>query len=163
MNHTHIVGIDPGLVHTGVVHMHFDRVDRVLTNRRLVVEGVQPLEILEWLVANKLSADAIFIEGYRPRSNYGTDTKMLEAVKDYKNTLRNTVVLQNMGVKKIIKQDLMELLSVWTFSTTTNHQDLRSAARIALLGMVKNAQYNEVLSYFVSSHLLGSPWDVLNL
>jgi hypothetical protein len=43
----------------------------------------------------------------------------------------------------------------------TNHQDLRSAARIALLGMAKNEETNGVLASVVSAHLNNNPWTVV--
>jgi hypothetical protein len=70
-----------------------------------------------------------------------------------------TVVL-NTGVKKIVKRPLMELLGVWSFATGTHHQDLRSAARIALYGMLKHEPLNRLLSDVVRDHLRGEDWDV---
>jgi hypothetical protein len=54
----------------------------------------------------------------------------------------------------------MELLGVWKFHTVTNHQDLRSAARIALYGMVKSETLNKVLYSVVDDHLVGRAWRV---
>lgn len=54
----------------------------------------------------------------------------------------------------------MNLLGVWKFSTVTHHQDLRSAARIALFGMLKNEETNRLLADVVADHLKGSDWDV---
>jgi hypothetical protein len=84
---------------------------------------------------------------------------MTEAVTNFQRETRGTVLL-NTGVKKTIKRPLMELLGCWAFTTTTHHQDLRSAARIALYGMVKNDTLNQVLYSVVRDHLEGRTWHV---
>jgi hypothetical protein len=65
-----------------------------------------------------------------------------------------------MGVKKVVKSPLMELLGVWDFRLKTHHQDLRSAARIALLGMLKDDHLNKLLTDVVADHLRGENWNV---
>jgi hypothetical protein len=57
----------------------------------------------------------------------------------------------------------MELLGVWKFKTPTHHQDLRSAARILLLGMFKDPQLNKLIADIVRSHLRGKDWSVGHL
>ena len=52
------------------------------------------------------------------------------------------------------------MLKVWTFSTPTNHDDLRAAARIGLYGMAKDVHLNKILAYVVRSLLDGDPWLV---
>jgi hypothetical protein len=84
---------------------------------------------------------------------------MLAAVADMRRETRGTV-LNNTGVKKVVRQPLMELLGVWKFSTTTHHQDLRSAARIALLGMLKHQELNRLLTEVVKDNLEGRGWRV---
>jgi hypothetical protein len=42
---------------------------------------------------------------------------------------------------------------------STHHDDLRSAARILVLGMLKNPMLNEVLSDYVRDRIKGRPWD----
>ena len=84
---------------------------------------------------------------------------MVSAVTEFRKELGGTV-LQNMGVKKVVKSPLMELLGVWNFNTPTHHQDLRSAARIGLLGMLKDDILNKLLTDIVADHLSGEAWDV---
>jgi hypothetical protein len=69
-------------------------------------------------------------------------------------------LLMNTGVKKVVRRQLMDLLGVWSFSTVTHHQDLRSAARIAIYGMLKHAVMNELLADVVADHLKGRTWQV---
>jgi hypothetical protein len=160
---THVIGVDPGLVHTGLVRMIFDRTTRSVTVTHTVVQGGQVSRAQAWClrVPTTTAKPSTFIEGYRPRSHYGTDTRMVEEVAMLRGALPNTTVLPNTGVKKVIKKDLMELLGVWKFSTVTHHQDLRSAARIALFGMVKDDEMNRVLADVVYDHTRGRTWSVI--
>jgi len=152
---TTVVGIDPGLVHTGVVRMSFDRPHKFVNISYEVFNGPDVPAVKAWVGP----ADAVFIEGYRARSNFSTDQRMVSAVSEFRKGLGGTV-LQNMGVKKVVKSPLMELLGVWKFDLVTHHQDLRSAARIALLGMLKNDHFNKLITDIVADHLAGEAWNV---
>jgi hypothetical protein len=157
--------VDPGLVHTGVVRLVFVPQSREVLVQHEAVVGPNAYAVDQWIRRHSsvgrgvLPQPYIFIEGYKPRSNFGSDIRMTEAVQDMKRETRGSVLL-NTGVKKVVKQPLMELLGVWKFSTVTNHQDLRSAARIALLGMLKNDTLNEVVAEVVKCHLVGKAWRV---
>ena len=105
--------------------------------------------------------DRVFIEGYRSRSNFAHDAEMITAVQTLKRLIPRSTALDNMGVKKIITPDLMKVLGVWTFTLQTNHQDLRSAARIALFGMVKEDEYNTLLARIITDHINGNSWIVI--
>ena len=159
MKTTTITGFDPGLVHTGAVGLGFYPVEReiVVTHEAIVGPDEQAVKAF----AERLDAPPKhrFIEGYKPRSNFGTNPKMIEAVAKMRGATKG-VVLLNTGVKKVVRQPLMELLGVWKFSTPTNHDDLRSAARIALLGALKDECLNRVLFEIVRDHLNGRTWHV---
>lgn len=162
MSMTHVIGVDPGLVHTGVVSMKFLPITGVLEVRCHPVVGLNTVELAEYVKAiqsHKVKPH-IFIEAYRPRSNLNSDVRMVNGVQAFRQALPGSRVLQNTGVKQVVKQDLMELLGVWKFSTVTNHQDLRSAARIALFGMLKDPEMNELIADIVRDHLEGKSWDV---
>jgi hypothetical protein len=159
MSVTHVVGVDPGLVHTGVVQLCFRPERQHITISSHAVVGCKADEVQRIVTHAGLKPDAIFIEGYRPRSNLNSDKRMVEGVAEIRKATKGTVLL-NTGVKKVVKKSLMELLGVWSFSTVTNHQDLRSAARIALLGMLKDEQMNRLLSDIVRDHLEGRDWHV---
>ena len=150
-----IVGIDPGLVHTGVVKMQFSVARKAIEVTHTAVDGPDPAAVEAWIG----TPTAVFIEGYRPRSNLSTDQRMVTAVSKFREELGGTVLL-NTGVKKVVRQPLMELLHVWSFPTVTHHQDLRSAARIGLLGMLKDDHLNHLLTQVVTAHLDGNPWNV---
>jgi len=161
MASTVVYGIDPGLVHTGVVQLSFVPQKRQVRRVVTVTLGPQPGDIARW-VGPPAPNKHVFIEGYRPRSHYDTDNKMVEAVREIHVAIPGSKVLLNHGAKKVIRRPLMDLLGVWKFSTITHHQDLRAAARIGLFGMVKNEELNELLYQVVFDHVAGRTWDVLN-
>lgn len=163
MSVTHVVGVDPGLVHTGVVSLYFMADKQRIYIGHEAVLGPDPAAVSDWIdtaVQTGARWPAIFIEGYRPRSHLQQDKQMTQAVTDMRRALPGSVVLQNTGVKKVIRQPLMELVGCWRFSTPTHHQDLRSAARIALLGMCKDEEMNRLLATVVADHLDGRTWNV---
>lgn len=158
MHVTHVVGIDPGLVHTGLVSLMFKHDDRSILVLDRVIAGPDAAATKAAVPLHGVTPH-LFIEGYKPRSNLATDTEMVKAVQAMRAAMHATVLL-NTGVKKVVRQPLMELLGVWKFSTVTHHQDLRSAARIALLGMLKSEHLNRVLTTVVTDHLEGRTWHV---
>jgi hypothetical protein len=157
---THVVGVDPGLVHTGLVRLLFDHDTHELWVEDQAVLGIKPDLALDWIQMEPSKAQ-VFIEGYRPRSNLATDQRMVEGVAAYRTGLKGHVLL-NTGVKKVVRRSLMELLGCWSFTTPTHHQDLRSAARIAILGMLKDDTLNALLTTVVVDSMDGSPWTVNN-
>ena len=160
MHPTHVVGVDPGIVHTGVVRLFFDPSSRDISVEHEAIAGPDGDAARRWISTQRGPVPHIFIEGYKPRSNFGTDAEMVAAVQTLRGQLPGASVLLNHGVKKVVKQPLMELLGCWKFSTPTHHQDLRSAARIALLGMLKSEHLNRVLTTVVIDHLEGRTWHV---
>ena len=103
---------------------------------------------------------ATFIEQYRPRVGYAQDVRMVEAQQKFRGAMKRAKFINNTGSKKVVKRELMELLGVWKFSTPTHHQDLRSAARIAVFGMLKDDELNAVVTAVVKDHLDGRTWHV---
>lgn len=160
MDYTHVVGVDPGLVHTGVVRMLFDPECTEIVVDSEAVAGTNAVAVAQWIFRDYAPYKPdIWIEGYRPRSNLNSDKRMVEAVSEIRKATRGKV-LDNTGVKKVVKQPLMELLGVWKFATPTHHQDLRSAARIAILGMLKDPDQNRLIADIVKAHLAGTPWTI---
>ena len=158
---THVVGVDPGLVDTGAVALRFDPIDEIV----LVQHGVIPVptaqELRLWMttVAGP-GVSRVYVEQYRPRQRLNTDMRMIQLEQEIRSQIPGAVFLPNMGIKRVVTEDLMRMLKVWQWKTTTHHQDLRSAARIALLGMVKNPLTNEVLADVVRDHIEGRTWEV---
>lgn len=160
MKTTTVLGVDPGLVHTGLVLMQFEPSLKRITVEHEAVAGIKPDVTSDWIDSHPtMLPDETFIEGYRPRSHLNSDALMVAGVSELRKELKATV-LMNTGVKKVVKRPLMELLGVWSFATPTHHQDLRSAARIALLGMLKHEPFNRLLTQVVQDHLAGRTWSV---
>ena len=159
---THVVGIDPGLVHTGVVSMVFIPADKELVVRHLVVDGPDPEAVKEWVANTHPNLKPfIFVERYVPRQRLSTDERMVKAEAAFVAGMPDARWIRNTDVKRVVSPELMQLLRVWQFPTVTHHQDLRSAARIGLYGMMKFTELNKILADFVAAHLDGNPWKVV--
>lgn len=155
-----IVGIDPGVVHTGIVVLTFHTDDGAFSVDTKVFTNVPAKEIADFVTG--FAPHSVFIEDYDPRSHFNNDTHMIRAVGALQQELPKAVRIDNAGVKTLIRPALMQLLEVWKFQTPTNHDDLRSAARILLFGMFKDKKhgYKEILNTVVRAHLKGDDWNV---
>ena len=157
-----LIGIDPGLVHTGCVSITLHPDLGAFQLRSHVVAGLDVQQVKRWVMLvdayQALVHSEIFIEAYRPRSHFDSDAAMGAAVKEMKQALPGSKTLLNTGVKKIVTPELMKVMNIWTFSQRTNHQDLRSAARIAVYGGLKDPEINPVITKLVVDHLDGNTW-----
>jgi hypothetical protein len=157
---THVVGVDPGLVHTGVVRMVFQPDFRRIVVEHEAVAGPDADAVRDWVDGNGARVSpSIYIESYQPRHHFGGDLRMVAAVQDIRKATGGQVI-SNTGVKKVVRPALMQLLGVWSFGTVTHNQDLRAAARIALYGMLKQPVTNLLLADVVRDHLAGNGWAV---
>ena len=157
-----VIGVDPGLVHTGIVMLDFEIERRELRIDHAVVDGLAANEArakCALMTAKPLSICVTYIEKYTPRSGFGVDEQMVQANADFSRELQG-FLLRNTGVKKVVTQELMELCHCWKFPSKTHHQDLRSAARIALLGMMLDDTLNQVLYAYVTDSIDGRKWNV---
>lgn len=158
-----VVGIDPGLVHTGLVRFHIDPlarryiVDYAIAEGRADQTGPDIASVAYWW--DQKPADHTYVEAYKPRSAFVTDAEMGRIVNELRVAFPKGRTILNTGSKQVIRRPLMELLDVWKFELRSNHQDLRAAARIGLYGMLKNPEQNEVLYTFVTEQLDGTHWD----
>lgn len=156
----HIIGIDPGLVHTGCVSMLFDPQSKDIIIEHEVIDGLDAVAIGKWADGQYPQLHSKrFIEGYRPRSNLNSDARMVAGVRTIQS-VTNGKVLNNTGILQVVPTSVMLTLGVWKFSTPTHHQDLRSAARIGILGMLKDSKLNTLLADIIRDHIDGSPWAV---
>lgn len=158
MSRVHIVGVDPGLVHTGVVRFVIEHGSIEVTSR--VVPGPDPYETARWVDLVPRPKAQVFIEQYDQRQHYNSDVRMLQAEADFKRVMPEAVLLRNMGVNSIVTRPVLETLGAWRFPITTHHQDLRSAAKIAVLGMMKQEHTNLLLAAIIRDHIDGRPWKV---
>ncbi len=152
---TVIIGIDPGLVNTGVVVMDIN--ERECTVTPIVIAGTDShaVQVADELGPLRLDDPIhIFIEAYRPRGNsYGTDPKMQQVMAEFRRVLPKATVVDNTGVKQVVREPLMKRLGIWTFKEKTHHQDLRSAARIGIYGALKDPVLNQKLFDFMANEL----------
>lgn len=161
----YFLGIDPGIVDTAVIRLVVENLSaEAMTIRRS--EFVYPGLNVDRLIRGQGTwldrADGVWVEGYKSRSNLQHDKAMQQFNGALKKKAPNIVELNNMGIKKVITRPMMEVLGMWSFKTKTNHQDLRSAARILLYGMAKNEEFNHVL-YMMLARATGQETGVLNV
>jgi hypothetical protein len=157
----HIIGIDPGLVHTGVVRVVIDYEE--VTVSHALIKGMDVTTTAWWIRAHRYPPDRIYIEKYDPHLNYKPDESMLKGEAGFKRELKKAVLLRNTGVKKLVTNQVLHQLDLWNFNTPSHHQDLRSAARIAVLGMMKDDELNKVLADLIKDALDGCAWTITNL
>lgn len=157
------IGIDPGIVHTAGALLAIYPLSRMVVTINHVVDGIKPAELdemLKWVNCVPLT-DKVFIEKYRPRSNLHHDMDMIAGVDYLKRGCHNSEVLDNTGVVKTIRPNLLKLFNLWDFQQKTHHQDLRSAARIMLLGMLRNPEINETMYHIVNDiQANASAWTI---
>lgn len=74
--------------------------------------------------------------------------------------LQNSIALDNMDSKNVVKNDLLKLFKLYSFSTRSHHQDLRSAARIMLFGALKQNDTNALIADVVRDTIkTPGSWD----
>lgn len=168
-----ITGVDPGLVDTGVVTMVFRPERRMFKVYAAAVRNsskdqhnhaeavAKTVEFQNRSMDRRLGPSPVFVEEYRPRQKLQSDKQMLELQAHLRTELPDATFLGNQGIKQLITSDLMKLFDVWTFpGQPTHHQDLRSAARIALLGAVRDSTAQDIINQFVYSSLCEeTPWE----
>ena len=149
-----IVGIDPGLVHTGLVHMMLDTEATTLSHTEVLYDGMPEEEIADYVRGLPALAH-VYMEAYRTRSAWNSDPEMQAGIARIKKAAPRVEIVTNMGVKKVVTNELMKLLGVYTFSQKSHHQDLRSAARIGLMGALKVEPFNRALYKIATTKLEG--------
>jgi hypothetical protein len=157
-----LIGVDPGLVHSGVVAISLDTEARTIEVRHDVIQGPDAVKIHESVDRFTAGRTKCWIEQYRDRGTaFQAHGKMREFETLIQREIGWAVLLQNMGSKKIVRKPLMVALHAYKFPTT-NHQDLQAAARIAIFGALKNDELNGVITDVVMDHIDGRPWTLLN-
>lgn len=160
-----VIGIDPGLIDTGLVALNFNGFTREIIVHYAVESRAKAVEIAASAALLRSAVWSpghhVFIEGYRPRSNFNTDVKMLELITQLKAEMPAAKVINNTGIKKVVKPKLLEFLKIDSFPLTTNHGDLVSAGRILVLGMLKDPELNKILTFVFTDLYEGHPWTVV--
>lgn len=160
MKHT-IVGIDPGLVHTGVVVLELlPNLGRIIVDHFTIAGDKHADQVVTELKARRVNTKHIFIESYRERgTSYRTNPKMRELLADFRKRFPKASIIDNTGVKKIVGSELLKVLGLTDFPTT-HHQDLQAAARILVYGMLKDDELNAMLTQVVTDFVDGRPWTI---
>jgi len=158
-----IVGVDPGVVHTGLVVFMFDEINRRVYVRHGYLEAVDIPNIRAWIAGQTVGGDVtIFVEDYHQWPGLPIDEYMVQAVGRVKQELPTAKLIRNTGSKLVVRVKLTDLLGVTKFPTATHHADIESAARIALYGMLKDSRMNEMLFRLIDDQLNGIPWKVVH-
>ena len=148
-----LIGVDPGVIHSGVVQIKLDTVAQHVAVRQQLIDGPDA-EAIYAAVTDFTTADnyVLSIEKYEDRGTaFQTHGPMRKVENDLVRMLPEAQVLSNTGIKKTVTDGLMKLFGVWTFNQTSHHQDLRSAARIAMLGGLKHPHINTAMAKYVMS------------
>ena len=150
-----VFGIDPGLVHTGVVMYKIDTIKKVHRTEYAIIEGDDPRTTAAWVhQRNRNGLASIFIEKYEDRGTvFSTHQPMRVFEQELVKRLPGAKLVSNTGIKKVVTEGLMALWDVWNFPTT-NHRDLQAAARIGFYGAIKDDELNRAF-FDVTMKLLG--------
>jgi len=169
-----MVGVDPGLVHTGIVALHLDtearthevdyRIiqgepmpDKAAARSRVLIDNTALVRtaVDEFLGMGEMHG---FIEKYVDRGTvFQTHGPMREFEHLLKDALPGFKIIDNMGSKQIAVPPLMKAFHLNTFPTT-NHRDLQAAARILMFGALKDDELNKVLTEYMIDFVDGNPW-----
>jgi len=169
-----LVGVDPGIVDTGVVSIRLDTLRETVQVTTQVWTGVtskdgHSLKVSEYFLDDlagfvqheeaENKATFTFVEGFRPRGrDMIQDKKMTNLVQTIHMSLKGSKIVDNTGIKKTVTEPMLKLFGCQRF-TGTHHADLKSAARVALKGGIDIPPLNRILSDYVRDNLNGSPWS----
>ena len=152
-----IVGVDPGIVHTGLVRVVFDKSKRSILRQCKVLDGLDMRGVEDWV---EDTDDLVVVEKYNPRGQLGTNATMQAAEAELVQRVPGILRLDNMGILKTVPNAVLQTLGLWKFPVRTHHQDLRSAARILVKAMMQDTAGNKLLAEVVRDRVEGNPWSV---
>lgn len=147
-----LIGIDPGIVHSGVVRIQLNTEQQAVTVQHELIDGPNADAIYEAVQRFSAPDAVVTIERYEDRGTaFQTHGPMRKVENDLKRLLPEAQVLTNTGIKGVVTDGLMKLFGVWSFDQKSHHQDLRSAARMALRGGLKHDHINTAMAEYVMS------------
>ena len=153
-------GVDPGLVHTGIVTVTLDNYARTVSVHHTVIQGADADTVADYLT-NSQDLGAVFVEKYEDRgTTFTTHSEMRAFETQLKRLVPHIVLLSNAGVKKVVKDDMLERLHCLNFPAT-NHRDLQAAARIGIYGALKDPATNSLIYQYLIDSVGGKPWQTL--
>lgn len=147
-----LTGIDPGIVHTGIVSVALFTGAQIMYIQHRVLAGIDGRAIEDVIAefTEEATRALTFVEKYRPRSNFNLDKEMIAGERTIKDHLPYARFINTTGIKTVVKPELLRRLQLDKFKTPTHHGDLVSAARILLLGALKEDDINERLATIAS-------------
>lgn len=166
-----LIGVDPGVVDTALAVLRLDTESKTYNVHSRVWTGVSRMEKQKFIIQQAFlqrlgeetrrwgTGDVVVraVEGYRNRgNNMRQDQQMSAMVEACSKAIKGSTIVDNTGVKNVVKPGLMKLFN-FGFQRT-NHRDLESAVRIAIKLGLADDDANKALSDFVLDHLLGTPW-----
>ena len=152
----HLGGVDPGLVHTGLVSIRADSQKRTCTVLTEIIDGPD-VERLQSLSSAVLADAKIFVEKYEDRGTvFSTHSDMRVFETKIMSALPHATLLSNTGVRKVITEQMLD--AIVGQMPTTHHKDLESAARIAIAGGLKDPKINSVMYHLLLDHVRGESW-----
>ena len=153
-------GIDPGLVDTGIVTITLDNTERTVHVIATALRYADVDTVADYLI-NSQDLGAVFVEKYEDRgTTFTTHSEMRAFETQLKRLVPSIVLLSNAGVKKVVKDDMLERLHCLNFSAT-NHRDLQAAARIGIYGALKDPGANSLIYQCLLDSVRGEPWRTL--
>ena len=151
-------GIDPGLVHTAVVTLEIDPLDKRWSVGFRVFYGLGD-DVVEDIKEYTRLDTAVFVEEYKPRSHFSQDNEMVSGVSRLNKAIGKAKVISNTGVKQVVRRKVMDYFDLWNWPQVTHHQDLRSAGYILLYGMYKEPEFNQLIYTILADEFAGQPWQ----
>lgn len=163
-----LIGIDPGLIDTGVSCVTLDPDSKTWSMRALAITAVgdetddriinTTQQVKNCVLALSDGDTHIWVEKWRERGTvFGENPTMRAIERELRVAIPYAKFLENMGVKKLISNKLLNLFDLLKVQST-NHRDIQAAARIMLLGAIKDEALNPVVYAFVTDALDGMPW-----
>ena len=160
-----LTGIDPGIVHTGVVVLRINTRQRHMSMEYFVIDGNAPhaAQVAELLESLAYDTEHVFIEKYLERGTVTRENpRMRELERDFRSLFPKAVFVNNTGVKGVVTTEVMKVFGMDSFPAT-HHQDLQSAGRILLYGALKNDKLNEVMYEIVRDYVNNHEWTVMKV
>ena len=162
-----LFGVDPGIVHSGVVKLEIDPDKQQMVITPYVISATGKENKAEAMLEGILQVPGILsrsvipvIEGYKDRGTaFATHGTMRELETLLKKGLSHATVLMNMGIRSVLTLGLQEVFHIKKFPTT-NHQDLQAAAKIAVYYGLKDDELNVIFTRILTDHLAGQPWEI---
>jgi len=168
-----LTGVDPGIVDTGLVRINLDSDKRewavhaqvfhrmVNHNEDKVYVDEQALLVMSVVAGATLAG----VEGYRPRGRNMIQDRMMTTLVQRIGRIQEFQVEDNTGIRQVVTNHTLRLFKVDRFDLPTNHADLKSAARVALMRGYRDDAANEVICQFFEDMLYpeGTPWQLVSM